>query len=544
VPGGGPDKDKGGGGGGGGGGENPKVVPRSRSAGSFYNLIQQPKGFDPQSLEEHYGFSGYSKSNHHKRFWFGDTHKSHFMLGVLRCTLLVNAVYLALFVLRFLPVAARRTKAWGDSEDWQSKVADGGGGWPDGGGWPALGVIVVFTLLPSAALVNMTTQTIQDFTLVTSIFSMKNNRLIEQSLRRMKTRLGFLTLKVVYMLLQGTSTDRLRVAAGKRSGFQLWRRHCEDTRDRFKGAVNKLIGIKRLVMKIDKMDPSSAAGLASSLARAAEEAEAAADASLADGDDGQPPNFQGLFLRSPKTRKKDEDDLTTEVRLAMECEAKESKRESQERQQRLWKDIFAIFDTDGGGTISNEELGTELFKLAPEGSITDEDVKFLISELDIDGDGEINFDEFQIYTRYIAATVLRDQDKEEISKGMFDLVIGAMDKASMSVGCYDDMRRRDSDGNDPSFDSGLGKASSWNTPRGTHSALGSIRIIQIGTDTVEDGAKETVITIPGLQLVLKNCGQELSADDVFNAIKDIDENGDGLLDEGEFYALLLKLGIL
>jgi len=28
-------------------------------------------------------------------------------------------------------------------------------------------------------------------------------------------------------------------------------------------------------------------------------------------------------------------------------------------------------------------------------------------------------------------------------------------------------------------------------------------VLQIGTDTVEDGAKETVITIPGLQLVLK-----------------------------------------
>ena len=56
------------------------------------------------------------------------------------------------------------------------------------------------------------------------------------------------------------------------------------------------------------------------------------------------------------------------------------------------KQAFALFDLDGNGYITNDELGTVLRKMGQEP--TDEEVEQMIAEIDEDGDGTIDFEEF------------------------------------------------------------------------------------------------------------------------------------------------------
>lgn len=53
--------------------------------------------------------------------------------------------------------------------------------------------------------------------------------------------------------------------------------------------------------------------------------------------------------------------------------------------------IFKSFDANGDGKISSAELGDALKTL---GSVTSEEVKRMMAEIDTDGDGFISFQEF------------------------------------------------------------------------------------------------------------------------------------------------------
>jgi len=64
------------------------------------------------------------------------------------------------------------------------------------------------------------------------------------------------------------------------------------------------------------------------------------------------------------------------------------------------KKTFEEVDTDGNGTICQEELKSVLLKLGEKDracSVTDEDVKECMGKLDTDGDGVISFDEFSAW---------------------------------------------------------------------------------------------------------------------------------------------------
>jgi hypothetical protein len=176
-----------------------------------------------------------------------------------------------------------------------------------------------------------------------------------------------------------------------------------------------------------------------------------------------------------------------------------------------------------------------------------------------------------MYCEYMTATVLRDQTKNEIGRGMFRLIVGATgeQRGSLDVGGLAAELSADSDDSDKvdessSGDSGAGKHAaegighnvgrassnspphigSFQMPRNSRS--GSIRFKPVNLEghDVQDEDEEETITIRDLQIVLKNCGQDLSVNDVYNVIKDIDENGDGKLNEEEFKNLLGKLRIL
>ncbi|EDO39143.1 predicted protein, partial [Nematostella vectensis] len=57
-----------------------------------------------------------------------------------------------------------------------------------------------------------------------------------------------------------------------------------------------------------------------------------------------------------------------------------------------FKEAFSLFDADGSGTITVEELSTVMKNLGEK--VDDCELKQMVSEVDEDGSGEIDFDEF------------------------------------------------------------------------------------------------------------------------------------------------------
>ena len=52
------------------------------------------------------------------------------------------------------------------------------------------------------------------------------------------------------------------------------------------------------------------------------------------------------------------------------------------------------------------------------------------------------------------------------------------------------------------------------------------------------------ISIRDIQMTVKKCGIDMSPDDAFEVIKDIDEDGNGRLDKEEFAQMLKLLDVL
>ncbi|KAL5697921.1 hypothetical protein ACHQM5_029020 [Ranunculus cassubicifolius] len=59
------------------------------------------------------------------------------------------------------------------------------------------------------------------------------------------------------------------------------------------------------------------------------------------------------------------------------------------------RDAFGVFDGNNDGLITVEELGYVLKSLGIKKGIKDEDCREMIKNVDMDGDGMVNFDEFK-----------------------------------------------------------------------------------------------------------------------------------------------------
>jgi hypothetical protein len=57
-----------------------------------------------------------------------------------------------------------------------------------------------------------------------------------------------------------------------------------------------------------------------------------------------------------------------------------------------YKEAFSVFDKDGSGTVSTSELGEIMSALGQ--NLSAEELDAIIKEVDADGSGEIDFDEF------------------------------------------------------------------------------------------------------------------------------------------------------
>ena len=72
-----------------------------------------------------------------------------------------------------------------------------------------------------------------------------------------------------------------------------------------------------------------------------------------------------------------------------------------------FKEAFTLFDKDGDGTISTKELETVMTSLGQKPTLAE--LEMMIKEVDVDGNGEIDFGEFLA----MMAKKLKETDLEE-----------------------------------------------------------------------------------------------------------------------------------
>ncbi|KAL4438491.1 hypothetical protein ABPG77_000139 [Micractinium sp. CCAP 211/92] len=82
--------------------------------------------------------------------------------------------------------------------------------------------------------------------------------------------------------------------------------------------------------------------------------------------------------------------------------------EEAERQLREVQEVFALFDVDGSGSLSAEEVQRSLRILGV--SLTAAETQLLVSEIDANGDGEISCDEL---LQYVLSMDDEESDEEQ-----------------------------------------------------------------------------------------------------------------------------------
>ena len=86
-----------------------------------------------------------------------------------------------------------------------------------------------------------------------------------------------------------------------------------------------------------------------------------------------------------------------------------------ETQKTEFKETFNLFDKSGEGLISTKELGTCMRSLGQ--NPTGAELQDMVNEVDADGSGDINFDEFM----HLMSRQMKDADSDEELRDAFNL---------------------------------------------------------------------------------------------------------------------------
>ncbi|KAK9297907.1 hypothetical protein QLX08_008563 [Tetragonisca angustula] len=180
--------------------------------------------------------------------------------------------------------------------------------------------------------------------------------------------------------------------------------------------------------------------------------------------------------------------LSTNVLFSLPASPKRSAPESSSKtptisksQMKEFREAFRLFDKDGDGSITKEELGRVMRSLGQFARA--EELRTMLQEIDIDGDGNVSFEEFVEIVSNIGAskTAPTDQDQEE-------------------------QELRD-----------------------------AFRVF--------DKHNRGYITASDLRAVLQCLGEDLSEEEIEDMIKEVDVDGDGRIDFYEFVHALGEPGI-
>ncbi|XP_017871419.1 PREDICTED: nuclear polyadenylated RNA-binding protein 3 [Drosophila arizonae] len=161
-----------------------------------------------------------------------------------------------------------------------------------------------------------------------------------------------------------------------------------------------------------------------------------------------------------------------------DAEALDKRRCISKGQMREFREAFRLFDKDGDGCITKEELGTVMRSLGQFARV--EELQEMLQEIDVDGDGNVSFEEF--------VDILSNMTYE--------------DKSGLSSADQEERELRD-----------------------------AFRVF--------DKHNRGYITASDLRAVLQCLGEDLDEEDIEDMIKEVDVDGDGRID---FYEFVHALG--
>ncbi|KAH8244984.1 hypothetical protein KR032_003474, partial [Drosophila birchii] len=205
------------------------------------------------------------------------------------------------------------------------------------------------------------------------------------------------------------------------------------------------------------------------------------------GERRRPPVQSALSVRSRRCKTKSrqisyasEDlELGSESQYPMESSESQDKRRCISKgQMREFREAFRLFDKDGDGCITKEELGTVMRSLGQFARV--EELQEMLQEIDVDGDGNVSFEEF--------VDILSNMTYE--------------DKSGLSSADQEERELRD-----------------------------AFRVF--------DKHNRGYITASDLRAVLQCLGEDLDEEDIEDMIKEVDVDGDGRID---FYEFVHALG--
>ncbi|XP_016986532.1 calcium-binding protein 2 isoform X2 [Drosophila rhopaloa] len=162
----------------------------------------------------------------------------------------------------------------------------------------------------------------------------------------------------------------------------------------------------------------------------------------------------------------------------IEGESLDKRRCISKGQMREFREAFRLFDKDGDGCITKEELGTVMRSLGQFARV--EELQEMLQEIDVDGDGNVSFEEF--------VDILSNMTYE--------------DKSGLSSADQEERELRD-----------------------------AFRVF--------DKHNRGYITASDLRAVLQCLGEDLDEEDIEDMIKEVDVDGDGRID---FYEFVHALG--
>ena len=164
------------------------------------------------------------------------------------------------------------------------------------------------------------------------------------------------------------------------------------------------------------------------------------------------------------------------------------------------REAFSVLDQDGSGTISASELKSALIK-GGSSQVSEEEIQSLISQVDANGDGELQLDEFEVLWKRLQATARRREHRQvKFMKGFL---------ASFGF----------------SKESGL-------RPSMSHREAFSV-LDQDGSGTISASELKSAL--------IKGGSSQVSEEEIQSLISQVDANGDGELQLDEFEVLWKRL---
>ncbi|KAH8050365.1 hypothetical protein JL720_15396 [Aureococcus anophagefferens] len=149
---------------------------------------------------DHLGLGTTLDACYEKNFWFGQSTKAKFTLDVMRLATFCQSIYLAIFLVVY---GKQLLGPRGHPNSAQASLCFRS--------WPVVAALFAVALFPPLTTTAKMTRIIEDFTVVAHIDTFVNRRFIQQVLRRQKTVAAFAALRVVQSFYD---TDRLRATTG------------------------------------------------------------------------------------------------------------------------------------------------------------------------------------------------------------------------------------------------------------------------------------------------------------------------------------------